>query len=108
MVPALLTSVDWSNPFHYLRRKSLYVLQYHLYKRFSQFYKMPFASHDVLDRLPDLGELLREMFDPVDADQYKDDALEELKEFVEMYSMMESCLPWGVCWLLRRLWSLCI
>ena len=80
----MLTSVDWSNPFHYLKHTALYVLQYYFYKRFSHSYKMPFTSLDCVDSLPDLGELLSEMFNPVDADQYcKDAALEELEEFGE-------------------------
>ena len=61
----------------------MYVLQYYFHKRFSQSYKMPF-SLDCVDSLPDLSELLREMFNPVDADQYCEDAaLEELEEFGE-------------------------
>ena len=44
----------------------------------------PTRCLDVVDCLPDLGELLREMFYPMDADQYcKDTALEELEEFGE-------------------------
>ena len=110
LVPVLLISVDWSNPFHYLRRKSLYVLQYHLYKRSNQFHKMPFfASYDVLDSLPDRSELLREMFEPVDDDQHRD-VLEELDEFGEDVLYVWFSLWWGlgsfsiilpglVCWI---------
>ena len=41
---------------------------------FSITYKMPFTSLDVVDSLPDLGELLREMLYPLDADQFCEDA----------------------------------
>ena len=45
---------------------------------------MPFTSLDCVDSLPDLGKLLREMFNSVDADQYCEDAaLEDLEEFGE-------------------------
>ena len=65
-----------------------------------------FASYDVLDSLPDLSELLREMFEPVDDDQHRD-VLEELDEFGEdvLYDgelpavgvsagSCENCGPW--------------
>ena len=59
-------------------------LQYHSYKRFNKSCKMPFSSLYFTDGLSDLGELLRELFDPLEVEQNGEDSgLLEEEEFGE-------------------------
>ena len=46
--------------------------------------KMPYTSLDCIDSLPDLGDLLRELFNPLDVERHGEDAaLDEDEEFGE-------------------------